>query len=149
MEMIAMKRVAALTITLAFCAITNAAAQDASIKARQEVMKNNGEALKQVSRMIKGETPLDPEAAAASMKSIADSVDNFLTLFPEGSTSGSDASPEIWRNLADFNAKGVTTKQAAEKATSATMASDETFRAAFTELSQACKACHEKYRVER
>lgn len=142
-----MKQILVLLTAILFAAIGVAQAQDNPIKERQAIMKKNGEATKLVSAMLKGETPYDAAAAAEAMNGINGVMDKFVTLFPEGSAEGSDAKPEIWEDKADFEAKAETVKEAAAKAAEAAPGGKDSFQAAFADVGQGCKGCHEKYRV--
>jgi cytochrome c556 len=144
-----MKRIVMIIAALAFAAASPAAAQDGPIKQRQELMKKNGAATKLSGEMVKGEKPYDPAAAAEAMTTVSGSIDEFVTLFPEGSAEGSDAKPEIWQDKADFEALAQKTKEASAKAAEAAEGGLETFMAAFAEVGRSCGGCHEKYRVKK
>jgi cytochrome c556 len=146
-----MKRI---TLGLVCACIIGAGAAVAAgdpIKERQELMKGNGGAMKAVTAMVKGEKPYDAAVAASSMKSIAGSVDKFLTLFPKGSETGGDtvAKAEIWASKAEFDALGGKLKEAAGKAEIAAAGGLEGFKAAIGDVGKSCKACHEKFRAEK
>jgi cytochrome c556 len=121
------------------------------IKDRKELMKGNGDAMKAVGAMLKGEKPYDAKAAGDAMKSIGGSVDKFLTLFPKGSETGGDtaAKPEIWAAKADFDSIGKALKEGTAKAEKAAAGGLDSFKAAMGDVGKNCKACHEKYRVEK
>lgn len=145
-----MKRIV-IAVVVGCVALTGAAlAQDGPIKQRQALMKKNGDATKVVNAMLKGEKPYDGAAAAASMKTVAGSLDEFVTLFPDGSTSpDSVAKPEIWQNKKDFNEWASSLKDAATKAAAAAPGGMDGFKTAFAEVGKHCKGCHEKYRAEK
>jgi cytochrome c556 len=138
-------------ILLGCIALAGAAlADDGPIKQRQALMKKNGEATKVVSAMLKGEKPYDAAAAAGAMKTIGGTLDEFITLFPEGSTSkDSAAKPEIWQNKKDFNEWATGLKAETVKAAAAAEGGPDSFKKAFAEVAQYCKGCHEKYRAEK
>ena len=71
-------------------------------------------------------------------------------LFPKGSAHPqSRAKPEIWADKADFDAKAKAMGEAAARVTAAGKAGDQkAYSAAAAELTNACKACHVKYRAE-
>jgi cytochrome c556 len=142
-----MKQILVLLTTMLFAAVGSALAQDNPIKERQALMKKNSDATQLVSAMLKGETPYDAAAAAEAMTGINGNMDKIVTLFPEGSAAGSDAKPEIWEDKADFDAKAETVKEATAKAAEAAPGGKDSFQAAFTDVGQGCKGCHEKYRV--
>ncbi len=138
-------------LLIACCLVISGAAfsQDGPIKQRQALMKKTGDAAKLSGQFLKGEVPYDAAAAAEAMKAIAGSLDEFVTLFPDGSAEGSDAKPEIWQNKADFDAYAQETKKASLAASEAAAGGKESFQAAFVTVGQNCRGCHEKYRVAK
>jgi cytochrome c556 len=145
-----MKR-ASLVLAVLSLAVTGAAyAQQNPIKARQDLMTQNGDATKLVNQMLKGDKPYDAAAAAAALNSIGDAIEKFVTLFPEGSVGkDTDAKPEIWTNRADFDSWAPSLKQASVKAAQAAANGPDALRPAFAEVADHCQGCHEKYRIEK
>ncbi len=146
-----MKRI---TLGLVCACIIGAGAAVAAgdpIKERQDLMKGNGDAMKAVTAMLKGEKPYDAKVAASSMKSINGVLDKFLTLFPKGSEKGGDtaAKPEIWTAKAEFDGIAGKLKEATSKAETAAAGGLEGFKAAMGDVGKNCKACHEKFRTEK
>jgi cytochrome c556 len=127
-----------------------AAAQD-PIKERKQLMKDNGDAAKLVTAMLKGEKPYDAKAAETAMKSINTSLATFVTLFPKGSETGGDtaAKPEIWTNKAEFDSIAKQLEAATAKAAAAAPGGLDGFKTAMGDVGKNCKSCHEKFRVEK
>jgi cytochrome c556 len=144
-----MKRVVFFCVAACLAIAGPAPAQEGPIKQRQALMKKNGDAAKLASAMLKGEKPYDAAAAAEAMSVIGKDMEEFVTLFPEGSAKGSDAKEDIWQNKADFEAYAQETKKAAAAAANAAADGKESFQVAFLTVGQNCKGCHEKYRVEK
>jgi cytochrome c556 len=145
-----MMRILPVLILALFAVGGTALAQGNAIKARQELMKKNGEASKLGLQMIKGEKPYDAAAAAEAMNSIATSMTEFVKLFPEGTTGkDTDAKPEIWQNKADFDSWATKLKQDGAKAATAAKSGVDGFKGAFAVVGQSCQGCHEKYRIDR
>lgn len=125
------------------------AAED-PIKARQAVMKQNGDQAKIAVAMVKGEAPFDLAKAKTVFTTFAASADKVKDLFPDNSKSGDDtaALPKIWEDKADFDAKlakmGKDAKAAADSVTD--LAS---FKANFATVGKDCGACHELYRRKK
>lgn len=126
-----------------------AVAQDGPIKRRQALMKQNGDAADMVAKMFKGETPYDAAAAAKAFTSIGATMDEFITLFPEGSAQGSDAKETIWKDKPDFESWAVKLKADSTKAAAAAAGGMESLQPAFAEVGKTCQGCHESYRVEK
>jgi cytochrome c556 len=119
------------------------------IPARQEIMKENGAAMKAASAMAKGEAPYNETEAAGAMAIIKDNMEEFPTLFPEDSKEGGDtrALPAIWENKADFEAKAAKLAQDAAAAEQAAAQGQEAFAAALGQVGSNCGGCHETYRA--
>lgn len=127
-------------------AVSGASGTDA-IKARQDAMKNVGNAMKALAAIAKGEAPFDAAVVGKNAGTIADRLDKVATLFPDGSQQGDVetwAKPEIWSDHADFDK----TREAARAAALALQAvTDEAaYRPALGRLGGNCKSCHDTYR---
>ena len=142
-----------------FCAATLAAvastativlAQQNPILARQEIMKKSDDDLKELSRMMRGEVPYDAAKVSAAYASMEDSYKKGHGLFTENSKTGEKtrASPKIWENRADFDAKlAAFIKVAGEAKTKAT--NEEAFKTVHQAVIKACDNCHADYRMRR
>jgi cytochrome c556 len=145
-----MKRIIIALMICATAATGAAIAQDGPIKQRQALMKKNGDATKLVNAMLKGEKPYDAAAAAEAIKGIGGAMDEFITLFPEGSTSAdSSAKPEIWKNKADFEGWAKQVKDDTPKTVTAAAGGAATLQPAFAEFAKSCRGCHDDYRTEK
>lgn len=128
-----------------------ALAQTGHIDARQAIMKQNGRDTKAGGDMLKGATPFDAAKAQTILDNYASGAKAFGTHFPKGSETGGDteASPAIWSKPADW--KAALAKW--QKDTGAAAASKPTtiaaFGAAFGQVTQNCKSCHEGFRVKK
>jgi cytochrome c556 len=124
-------------------------AQSDPIAARRDVMKSVGAATRTGTQMVKGEVPFDLAKAQDVLKAYATAADGFHDRFPENSKTGGQttAAPAIWENQADFRAKfdawAADIKQAAAQTKDL-----ESFRAAFGNVTKACGACHNTYRIK-
>ncbi|HEX6956625.1 MAG TPA: cytochrome c [Ferrovibrio sp.] len=124
-----------------------AIAQADIIKARQEGMKGNGRAMKELKQIIDAGGPAS--AAVKPAESIAAMSAKIPGAFPKGSDKGdTKAKPEIWANWADFEKHASNSKAAAEKLVAdAKGGSMDMVKADFKALGQTCGACHKLYRV--
>ncbi len=118
---------------------------------RKQLMKDNGEATKLVTAMLKGEKPYDAKQAETAMKYINASIAKFVALFPKGSETGDDtaAKPEIWTNKAEFESIAKQLDAVTAKAAAAAPGGLDSFKTAMAEVGKTCKACHEKFRLEK
>jgi cytochrome c556 len=138
--------VALAAASVAFAGV--AVGQDTAIPARQNLMKENGAAMKAASAIAKGETEWREGEAAGAMKIIADNLEEFPGLFPPGSEGGGDtkASPKIWEDMAGFEAAAAKTVADAKTAEAAASQGLAAFQAALGAVGADCGACHEVYR---
>lgn len=132
-------------------AVTGVAIGQDAIAKRKEMMKSVGGATKAASQMVKGETPFDAAKAAAAMTTIATGWEPFAKLFPAGTEKGGEttASPKIWQDMKDFDAKGKKMASDAKTAADAAAKGPDAFKAAFGEMAKNCKGCHEVYRIPK
>lgn len=136
--------VAVLSAGMAF-----AATVDDQIKARQDEMKANGEALKSLAGIIRGVTPYDAamvtSALAAMTKAMADAkAANAWDVSARSGTIQTHALPAVWDNPSGFADAFKALDDAIAKVGAT---SDEaSFKAAFPALGQACKNCHDQFR---
>jgi cytochrome c556 len=126
------------------------AAED-PIKERRQLMKDNGDAAKLLTAMLKGEKPYDAKEAQTSIKSINTSIAKFVTLFPNGTETGGDtaAKPEIWTDKAEFESIAKQLDAVTGKAAAAAPGGLDSFKTAMGEVGKTCKSCHEKFRFEK
>jgi cytochrome c556 len=124
-------------------------AQSSVIKERQQIMKGNGDAVKLVTDMLKGEKPYDATGAGDAMKSIHNNIGKFVTLFPEGSDKGEKtrALPAIWKNKKDFDDWGKQLQEDTQKAQAAAAGGADSMKTALADVGKTCKGCHDDYRA--
>lgn len=127
--------------------------EDSVIKQRQKLMKGVGDANKTVGKMVKGTDPYDGDVAAAAMKKISNVPDQYVKLFPKGTSNKDDpeteASPKIWEDMKSFTEKAGKLKAASAKAADAAAQGEDAFKPAFANLTKVCKDCHESFRIEK
>ena len=126
----------------------HAATADEAIKGRQACMKANGKMMGELAAILKGEKPYDTAAVQAAMTDHEPACADWDMWWgadtQKGETAETWAKPEIWTDAEGFKAAGGAfyEKYVALKGTT-----DEAgFKAAFPELGNGCKGCHEKFR---
>ncbi len=126
-------------------------AQSDPVKEREDLMKQNDEGAKVVVQMMRGQRPFDGKAVDAAFAQWADTAQKLPGLFPEGSKTGGDnrASPKIWVNKKDFDAKAAAFGKAVADNRAKAAASLEGLRAAIPVVGNACDDCHKEYRLSR
>lgn len=126
-------------------------AQSDPVKEREDLMKQNDEGAKAVVAMMRGQRPFDGKAIDAAFAQWADTAKKLPNLFPEGSKTGGDnrASPKIWVNKEDFDAKATEFAKAVADNRAKAVASVEGLRAAVPVVGDACDNCHKEYRLSK
>jgi cytochrome c556 len=139
-----------LFLALSLAAVASTAVFADNLEDRENLMKALGKAVGSVAPIAKGEAPFDAAAVAAAFDAInaeAQKID-VAVLFPAGST-GESASPKIWENLPDFEAKVAQFKADAAAAAAAKPADLAAFQAEFGKVTKNCGTCHETYRIKK
>ena len=118
---------------------------------RHEGMEDIGDAMKLVSRELKGEAP-DLAKVRDGAGTIARLAPQVTGWFPPGTgpdVGKTEAKPEIWNKPEDFAAKRDAFQKAARAFDAAARSGDLTsIKAAHGELGKSCKACHDLYRTK-
>jgi len=122
-------------------------AQTDPIKARQDLMKENGKQGKAAVEMIEGKRPFNLDDARKVFASFIEAGEKAPALFPENSKEGNTkALPVIWESKEDFNAKFAKLATDSKAASEATKDLD-TFKTQVIMVGKNnCDPCHERYR---
>jgi cytochrome c556 len=137
--------VAALLAVGATLAYAQGAGQ-AAVKQRQDLMKQQSNALKDPTAMMKGEAPFDVTKVKASLKTIQDAAAKLKPAWPDDSKSGDTAAlPAVWEKKADFTAR-LDKLGADAKAAEAAIKDEATFKSEFKKVTDNCGGCHKEYR---
>lgn len=128
---------------------TAVCAQD-PVTTRENLMKANNDSGKILSQMVRGQIPFDVAKVNAAFDQFAETAKQLPDLFPDNAKTGGDnrASPKIWENKADFNAKiAEFAKIVAElKPKAQTL---EGLTSVFRPLARSCDNCHHDYRLSK
>ena len=121
------------------------------IESRQELMEDTRDAAKVVGGMLRGKQDFDADAAMQALKTWQKTANEAGDLFPEGSAIGHDteAKVTIWTDREGFDKEMANFKTQADAAVAAAPDSLEALNAVAGPVFDACKACHEGYRVEK
>lgn len=138
------------TMAVLMCAGTVYAASD-PILARQQLMEDTRDAAKVIGGMLKGEKEFDAEAATQAFKVWKTTATEAGNLFPEGSGVGHDteAKVTIWTDRPGFESELDKFATRVDAALAASPDSLEALKPVAGPVFQACKSCHEGYRVEK
>lgn len=144
-----------LGVPLAVAAASAALAADNPVVQRQALMDATAAAAALSGGMLKGEIPYDRTAAKSAITTFWAVSRNYGHLFPPGSETGNntEASPNIWKNRADFDqhlAKFTTDVDKAKEVSGKDGPADlASFKEAVNPVLANCKACHRDYRVTK
>jgi cytochrome c556 len=139
-------RLSVLTGAIILACIGASFADDDPIKARQALMKANGDTSKPLVPILKGQAPFDLATAQTALKAYIETAEKAPALFPPGSDKGkTHALPAIWQNKSDFEARFAKLGDDA-KAAMASVKDAATFKAGFAPIFKDCGGCHELYR---
>jgi cytochrome c556 len=128
------------------------AAQQDVVKQVQTLMKGNGKNAAALGAMIKGEKSYDQATVEAALVQFDETAKKLPTLFPDA-TKGLkpegdySASPKIWENKADFDAKIVNFAKAVGDA-KGKIKDVDTLKAELGVIGKTCGGCHETYRLK-
>jgi cytochrome c556 len=123
----------------------------ALMKERHENYEKIGDAMKQVSRQLKGDSPdlAQVRSGAATIAQLAPQVPGW---FPAGTgpdVGKTEARADIWLKREDFAAKAKAFQESAAAFDTAARGSDlAAIRSAHADLGKSCKGCHDLYREE-
>jgi len=126
-------------------------AQPDPIAARKALMKDNDEGARIVVAMMRGRAPFEGAKIESVFAQWAETAEKLPGLFPPGSETGgrTHASPKIWQNKADFDAKAADFGKVVAENRDKSMASLDGLKAAVSAVGKACDNCHEDYRLSR
>ncbi len=137
-----------LCLTLLLASLLPLSAHDHAtgvVKERMEMMQQWGKHLKSIRERIDAKRDLG--SIKADAEAIAKQAPHVAHLFPKGSTQKpTEARAAIWQNWADFERKAAALETASKKLVNADPSNFDAISAEARALTQACAACHEKYR---
>jgi cytochrome c556 len=118
------------------------------VKERMDAMESMAKRMKAINERIKDKREL--AAIKADAEAIASLASHVTHQFPPGSNQRpTQARPAIWQNWVDFERKARALEAASAKLVSTGGDDVKALDAAARGVSQACAACHEKYRTKR
>jgi cytochrome c556 len=134
-------------IVSAILASTIAVGGDDPAHERHELMEGVRDAAKPVGAMFEGELDYDADQVMKSLEVWAAAGAKLGDLFPEGSEGG-EAAPAVWEDRAGFDAALAEWRDAIAAAQDAAPATLEEAKPTVGPVFNACKNCHDTYRIE-
>jgi len=131
--------------------MTAVIAQQDPVTTRENLMKQNNSHAKTMVQMMRGQVSFDANKVDAAFAHWAYTAQKLPALFPEDSKTGGDnrASPKIWLNKKDFDAKATALAKSVAENRNKAIASLDGLKAAIPAVGNACDNCHEDYRLSR
>jgi len=126
-------------------------AQQDPVKTREDLMKKNNDHAKAVVQMMRGQAPFDAAEVEAAFAQWADTAQKLPSLFPDNSKTGGDnrASPKIWLNKKDFEAKAAAFAKSVAETREKAKSSLDGLKAAISVVGKTCDDCHKEYRLSK
>ena len=145
-----------LAATLVFAAASAALAQEPSkaeqaLKYRKSVYQVIAWNFGPMSAMAQGKAPYDAKAFALRAERVAALAPMLAEAYPPESrdVANSKLKPEMWTKRADFDARlKDLARRSAALAQTAKAGDFETSKAAFFEVGNVCKGCHDRYKAD-
>jgi cytochrome c556 len=124
-------------------------AQTDPIKARKDLMEENGKQNKIATEMLEGSRPFNLKQARTVFATFITAGEKSPDLYPDNSKEGKTAAlPAIWENKSDFTARFARLAADSKAASEATKDLD-TFRIQITAVGEDCLGCHDLYRRKK
>jgi cytochrome c556 len=141
-----------ITAVLGVCLTAGAVmSQSDPIAARKALMKENNNHARAMVQMMREQKPFDAAAVETAFTQWADTAKKLPGLFPDDSKSGGEtrATPKIWENKKDFDAKAADFGKAVADSRDSAKASLDSLKVAIPVIGKTCDNCHEDYRVPK
>ena len=137
-------------VSLAFVAAPQAIAEEDPREKRHELMESVRDAAKPVGKMLRGDIEFDADVVMASLGTWEEVSAVFGDLFPEGTETGMDteAAPAIWEDREGFEQALADWRNAVLLAIDAAPQTLDEAKPAVGPVFNACKNCHDSYRIE-
>lgn len=141
----------AIALVAGVLGVAHAATPDRAIHYRQNVYGLIGWNFGALGEMVRDKRPWDAAEATRRAERIAQLSKMTDEGFPPGSDQGAttDAKPDIWKNLPDFEAKMNDFRREADALASTARTGDlDATKAQFAKTGGTCKACHDEYKAD-
>lgn len=145
-----LKSIAGISMITAALALSACSKPHPDVKARQDIMKNYGDAMKMMGGMVKEPDTFDLAVFQEQAAYLAKDSKNPWSHFEDQAAVG-NAKPEVWSNNADFLAESENFQKVTAELNQTAQASTtlEEIQPAFGAVGKSCKSCHENFQVEK
>lgn len=144
------KSIFGIALMSAALGLTACSAPNPDVKARQDIMKNYGDAMKVMGGMVKEPDTFDAAEFKEQAAFLAEESKNPWSHFEDAEATG-NATEAVWSNIDGFRSESENFQQVtAELNTVAQMATTaDDIKPAFGQVGESCKSCHEEYQVKK
>jgi cytochrome c556 len=148
------RRLAAMSLVFFFLAAGAATAHEGAtgvVAQRMDVMKQMGQHMKALGAMVTGKTAFDQETAQRLAETMHQHCEHVMHMFPPGSEGHhSEATPAVWTNRAEFDARMRRFDAALEELMAAAASGDKAqLGTEFKAVGQECSGCHDTFRQKK
>ena len=145
-----LKSIAGISMITAALALSACSKPHPDVKARQDIMKNYGDAMKMMGGMVKEPDTFDLAVFQEQAAYLAKDSKNPWSHFEDQEGVG-NAKPEVWSNNADFLAESENFQKVTAELNQTAQSSTtlEEIKPAFGAVGKSCKSCHENFQVEK
>lgn len=145
-----LKSIAGISMITAALALSACSKPHPDVKARQDIMKNYGDAMKMMGGMVKEPDTFDLAVFQEQAAFLAEESKSPWVHFEDKEAVG-NAKEAVWTNVDDFKAKAEDFQQATAElnavAQTATTADD--IKPAVGAVGKSCKSCHDDFQVKK
>ncbi|EWY42479.1 cytochrome C [Skermanella stibiiresistens SB22] len=148
------RRIAAVSLAFLFPLVGAATAHEGAtgvVAQRMDVMKQMGQHMKALGAMVTGKTVFDQETAQHLAETMHQHCEHVMHMFPPGSDGHhSEATPAVWTNREEFDARMRRFDAAVEELMAAAASGDKAqLGTEFKAVGQECSGCHDTFRQKK
>jgi cytochrome c556 len=141
-----------LVLAISVLALAGTAAFADPLADRKALMKANGKAAGALASIVKGEKPFDAAEVMSTLQTLNENAQKIdvSALFPAGTDKGdTTASPKIWQDMSDFQAKMDKFKTDVSAAAANPPQDIDALKSTLGTVGQNCSGCHETFRIKK
>ncbi len=145
-----LKSIAGISMITAALALGACSKPHPDVKARQDIMKNYGDAMKSIGGMVKEPDTFDADLLKEQAAFLAEESKSPWVHFEDKEAVG-NAKEAVWTNVDDFKAKAEDFQQATAElnAVAQTASTADDIKPAVGAVGKSCKSCHDDFQVKK
>ena len=144
-----LKSILGITLVAAALGLSACSSPNPDVKARQDMMKNYGDAMKVMGGMVKAPDTFDADVFKEQAAFLAEDSKNPWTHFVDAEAVG-NAMPAVWSNAEGFKMEAENFQKVTAELNDAAQvaATADDIKPAFGQVGESCKSCHTDYQVK-